>query len=254
MGETNGLSCVAVGSGPPLVVLSFLPEAGEPAGLTWRYLRRVLRPFAERFTVYVPNRAPGLPPATTMGEMAAHYAEGLAPRFAGPVPVLGASTGGSLALQLAADHPRLVSRLALAATACTLGPIGRRAQRAFIERARAGRRPSPALAEVSADGALARTLLKGVLWLSDGRGDHADAATMLSAEDGFDLRGRLGDITAPTLLLHGDRDVIYPTDLARETAEGIPDARLITYAGRTHAGTLSDPRFPTDTRAFLAEG
>lgn len=245
------LPCVTAGSGPPLVVLAFVPEAGTPSGLTARVLLRTLRPFTAHFTVYVPNRRPGLPQGTTMGELATHYAEGMAAAFDGPVPVLGMSTGGSLALQLAADHPGRVGRLALAATACTLGPAGRRAQRAFIERARAGRRPSPALAEITAESKLAQVLLKGVLWVADGRGDHTDAATMLSAEDGFDLRGRLGDITAPTLLIHGDRDPVYPPGLARETAAGIPQARLITYEGRDHGGTLRDRRFPPDTLSFL---
>jgi pimeloyl-ACP methyl ester carboxylesterase len=166
--------------------------------------------------------------------------------------VPGISTGGSIALQLAADHPELVGRLVLCGTACTLGPIGRGAQRAYIERARAGKRPSPALADAVTGSPLARPLVAGLLWLADGRReDTTDAITVLSAEDRFDLCQDLHRIRAATLLLHGERDRVYPPELARRTAEGIPDADIVVYGGAGHSGTFTDKRFARDTLAFL---
>ena len=44
---------------------------------------------------------------------------------------MGVSTGGS-ALQPAADHPELVNRLVLVASACRLGPGGRSGQRRVL--------------------------------------------------------------------------------------------------------------------------
>ncbi|KAB8188981.1 hypothetical protein FH608_041610 [Nonomuraea phyllanthi] len=167
--------------------------------------------------------------------------------------VLGMSTGGSLALQLAADHPQLIARLVPGGTACTLGPIGKRAQRAYIDRARRGQRPSPALAELVTGSAIGRALIKTAR-LADGRKDHTDAATMLNAEDGYDLRGRLHDVKAPTLLIQSEKDVAYPLEPARRTARGIPGARLITYPGRSHAATFTDKRFASDAPAFLLDG
>ncbi|MFI6291757.1 alpha/beta fold hydrolase [Nonomuraea sp. NPDC050790] len=243
----DDLPRLTVGQGPPLVVLLFTPQAATPAGLARWSAMRMLRPFAERFTVHLLNRPPGLAHDTTMADLAALYAGG----FEGPARVLGLSTGGSLAQQLAADRPDLVERLVLAGTASTLGPIGRRAQRAYIERARQGRRPSPALAGLLTPSPLARAFLSGLLWLSDGGADHADAATMLNAEDGFDLSGRLADIKAPTLLIHGEKDVVYPLELARRTAAGIPGARLTVYRGRSHSATFTDRRFAPDALAFL---
>ncbi|MFG2341008.1 thioesterase domain-containing protein [Streptomyces yangpuensis] len=70
----------------------------------------MLRPFGERFTTHLVVRPPGLPPATTMAQPAAAHADAIRATFSRPVNVLGLSTGGSLALQLAADHPELVSR------------------------------------------------------------------------------------------------------------------------------------------------
>ncbi len=213
---------------------------------------RMLRPFTEHFTVYVVNRPPGLPSTTTMADLAAVYAAAIRTTFEGGVKVLAISTGGSIALQLAADHPDLVDRLVLGGTACTLGPVGRRAQRAYIERARQGKRPSPALAEVVTESEMGRRLLKGLLWLLDGRRtDHTDAVTVLHAEDGFDLRGRLHEITARTLLIQGEKDLVYPVELARQTVESIPDAKLVVYAGQSHNGTFNDKRFAADVLGFL---
>lgn len=248
----NGLPYLSAGAGSPLVVLLFTPQAANPTGLARWSTMRMLRPFTEHFTVYVVNRPPGLPPTTTMADLAAVYAAAIKTTFEGPVNVLAISTGGSIALQLAADHPDLVGRLVLGGTACALGPVGKRAQRAYIERARQGRRPSPALADVVTESAVGRRLLRGLLWLSDGgHEDHTDAVTVLNAEDSFDLRGRLHDIKVPTLLIQGDNDLVYPVELARQTVEGIPDARLVVYPGRSHSGTFNDKRFAVDALGFL---
>ncbi|MFI6733329.1 alpha/beta fold hydrolase [Nonomuraea sp. NPDC050451] len=251
----NDLPYLSAGEGPPLVVLLYTPQAANPTGLARWSTMRLVRPFTKDFTVYVVNRPPGLPPTTTMADLAAVYARAIATTFEGRVRMLAISTGGSIALQLAADHPHLVDRLVLAGTACTLGPAGRRAQRGYIERARQGRRPSPALAAIVTESPIGRALLKGLLWLADsGQGDHTDAVTVLNAEDGFDLRGRLHDIKAATLLIHGEKDLVYPLDLARETVEGIPEARLAVYPGRSHNATFTDKRFAPDTLAFLLDG
>jgi pimeloyl-ACP methyl ester carboxylesterase len=251
----NGLPYLSAGEGPPLIVLLFTPQAANPTGLARWSTMRMIRPFTRSFTVYVVNRPPGLPPTTTMADLAAIYAHAIRTTFGDPVNVLAISTGGAIAQQLAADHPDLVDRLVLAGTACALGPIGKRAQRDYIQRAHQGKRPSPALAEVVTESSIGRRLLKGLLWLSDsGRDDHADAVTVLTAEDGFDLSGRLHDIRAATLLIQGDQDLVYPMELARKTVEGIPGARLIVYPGRSHSRTFTDKQFAVDALAFLTDG
>jgi pimeloyl-ACP methyl ester carboxylesterase len=230
------------------------PKAANPTGVARWSTLRMLRPFTKRFTVYVVNRPPGLPSTTTMAEFATMYAQAIRATFEDSVDVLAISTGGSIALQLAADHPGVVARLVLGGTACALGPIGKRAEASYVERARLGQRPSPALAEALTKSAVGRRLVAGLLWLSDGRQDNGDAATVLNAEVEFDLRARLRDIAAPTLLIQGDKDVIYPLDLAMLTVQGIPRGRLVVYKGRGHSGTFTDRRFARDALAFLLEG
>lgn len=54
----------------------------------------------------------------------------------------------------------------------------------------------------------------------------------------FGRAGSLSQITAPTLLLHGGRDVMTPPANARLIAERIPDAELRLFDGSGHAVVL----------------
>jgi len=73
----------------------------------------------------------------------------------------------------------------------------------------------------------------------------------IEAEGAFDVGGRLGKIVAPTLVVGGGRDHFYPPELYRETAEGIPNARLILYEDRAHGDAFVDRRFGRDVVALL---
>ena len=76
----------------------------------------------------------------------------------------------------------------------------------------------------------------------------------IEAEDAFDVGGRLGEVSAPTLVVGGGRDRFYPPALFRETAGKIPNARLFIYENRAHGGTFADRRFGRDVVAFLKAG
>jgi pimeloyl-ACP methyl ester carboxylesterase len=103
---------------------------------------------------------------------------------------------------------------------------------------------------------LGQRIVGGFLWLAGPlfmrRGwDPTDIVATIEAEDAFDLRERLCEISAPTLVVGGGRDRFYPPGLFRETADGIPDARLVLYENRAHGGTFADRRFGRDVVAFL---
>jgi hypothetical protein len=123
----GGLPYLAFGQGPPLVVfVGLTAEHANTTGLARRFELQTLKPLAKHFTVYAVNRKPGLTAGSSIGDLAGHYAEAIAREFPGPVCVWGISTGGSIAQQFAIDHPQLVRRLVLAATACRLSPMGGR--------------------------------------------------------------------------------------------------------------------------------
>jgi pimeloyl-ACP methyl ester carboxylesterase len=70
--------------------------------------------------------------------------------------------------------------------------------------------------------------------------DHADdIAAQLSrpfeAEPGRLVRDRLGEIRAPTLVVHGTADPMFPLAHGRALAAAIPGARLLALAGFGHA-------------------
>ena len=52
-------------------------------------------------------------------------------------------------------------------------------------------------------------------------------------------------------MIAGDQDPVYSETLFRETAEGIPNAKLILYAGKGHAPV--GKQFERDVLDFLTE-
>jgi pimeloyl-ACP methyl ester carboxylesterase len=253
----GGLPYLAVGAGPPLVVFSGLsPEHANPTGLARRFELQTLKPMARHFTVYAVNRKPGLPAGSTIGDLAGHYAQAIAREFEGPVCIQGISTGGSIAQQFAIDHPQLVRRLVLAATACRLSPYGREVQRRFAALVKEGR---PRRAYAALGPALAATAGGGrafaaLMWLfgaSQRPDDPSDMLVTVAAEDVFDASPQLHRIAAPTLLVGGGRDRFYSPELFRETADRIPNAHLSLYEGKGHAGVLTYKPAIREIVAFL---
>jgi pimeloyl-ACP methyl ester carboxylesterase len=57
-----------------------------------------------------------------------------------------------------------------------------------------------------------------------------------------DITDRLGEITCPALVIHGDVDASIPLDRAQALVDGIPNARpLVLIAGAGHAANLTHP-------------
>jgi pimeloyl-ACP methyl ester carboxylesterase len=249
--------CLVAGSGRPLVVLAgLLPEAGVAPGPMRRTHERSIAPWARNCEVFYVNRRPGMMRGMTMADIAAEHAEGMRQSFDGPVDLLGMSTGGSIAQQIAAEHPDVVRRLVLVSTGCRLGPQAKSVQRRVAARVRGGA-SGQACAVFAADlaprGPLA--LLAGVAGRLFGprlltTGGLDDTATMIEAEDEFDL-ARLPTITAPTLLLAGGRDRYYGKDILAETAALIPNRQLDIHERLGHVSVLWNPRSVAQVFGFL---
>jgi pimeloyl-ACP methyl ester carboxylesterase len=192
-----------------------------------------------------------------MGGLAAEYAEVLRLHFPTPVDLVGASTGGSIAQQLAADHPDIVRRLVLISTACRLGPVGREEQARVAESLRAGQMRSAASLVV---GSLSprglRPLARSAGWLSarwvlPENPAVADLAATIEAEDEFDLAACARPIEADTLIVVGGRDRFYSRALFEETATLIPKSVLKLYARRGHITVTTDRRAQATIAGFL---
>ncbi|MFI6299691.1 alpha/beta fold hydrolase [Nonomuraea sp. NPDC050790] len=246
------LPWLELGAGEPLVVLRwFTPEhSAKPAAGE----RQVLGALGGRFRVHAVNRAPGMPRGTSMADIAEQHALAINERFGGAVDVLGMSSGGSLALQLAADHPEVVRRMIVAGAAYTLTDRTRLAQRRYTEAVAAGRRGAHHLAPLAGGNPVTRAFFTALMWLADPAMRPADPCDMLhfaQAEDSFDLRERLPEIEVPTLVVGGERDLAYTPELFRDTADGLPYGRLVVYPGASHLGTFRHKRFAADIAGFL---
>lgn len=219
------------------------PEHANPTGAWRRMDVSGAAPFANHFTVYLVNRKVGLAPGSTMADIAGDYARAIENDIGQPVMLHGTSTGGSVALQLAIDHPQLVQRLVLAPAACRLSPQGRQAQAELARLTKKGeiRRGWALMMDMLAANYL-RYPARGLGWLAGSSfavDDPSDMLITIEAEDAFDAEPDLHRVQAPTLVLGGTADRFYSEDLFRRTAAGIPHGRAVIFPGKGHlyAGT-----------------
>ena len=245
----GGLPYAEIGTGETLVVFPGLSRQSElrdakAYGLLARVTGR---------TVMAVGRPQHLRRGITMPELAGLHAEALRGHFKAPVDLMGISTGGAVALQLTVDHPELVRQLVVVAAASWLGEQGRAKLRKYGEQISAGKSGAAVLASVLAPRWL-EWLVAAKIWLDERSQRGVDPTNMLAtidAECGYDVRTRLGEIRAPTLIIGGGRDRAFSEELFRETASGIPGARLVIYPKRGHVGTMWDWRFGKDVAEFL---
>ena len=183
------------------------------------------------------GRSADLPGPYAVPRLAADVA-GLLDRPGVPrADVLGYSQGGTVAQQLARDHPDRVDRLVLACTfACNrltrrervegllslalLATAGPAAMTGLIARGVGG----PALPGTQ------RAALRRMLAANGRRRAVAAQRAMLA----FDSRPWLGQIAAPTLVVRGSADTAVPARHAALLASGIPRAELRTVEGAGH--------------------
>lgn len=244
-----------------LYIGGLAPQAGVEAAGTERINAPLLEPFAKRRRVLFVNRRRGLARGMSMAELAAEHADAIRTLKVGPVDVAGLSTGGSIAQQMAADHPDVVDRLLLLCSACRLGPEGKALQRRVAARIRRGaRRQALAVMMAALVPPKRGQIVGGALgWLAGprllaGGDDLADMATTIEAEDAFDLATCRSPIRSPTLILAGSEDRFYSQELFAETARLIPDSRLQVFEGRGHLTVAGHPEWPREIERFIAEG
>lgn len=246
-----------------LVIFQGLVFENKPmAKFMARQFTSMYGPLLDGYTVYIVGRKPGMAEGYTMKDIAEDYAAMIREEFGGPVDVMGVSTGGSIVQHFAADHPELVRRLVIHSSAYTLNDAAKRGQMRCAQLARQ-RKWTAAFAALMGfslpEKGLKKTVLKPLYWfISLFAGpvmgipkDPTDLAVTIEAEDRHDFRHRLSEIKAPTLVIAGDKDPFYSAQLFRDTAAGIPGAKLVLYEGMGHPA--SGKQFHQDMRAFLDE-
>ena len=245
------------GNGAPLLLIHGLGYA------RWGW-EPVLPELAEQFDVILfDNRGIGesdAPPGPyTVAEMAADAVQVLDEAGVARAHVVGTSLGGMIAQELALAYPERVDRLVLACTtpggqkahpmpqvtvalmaeAATLEPAV--ALRRFVENALA-----PATVEAHPE--IVEQIMAHRLATAQ---QPAAWAAQASAGATFDAYDRLGALAAPTLVQHGDEDVVVDPRNADLLVELLPDARLERVPGGHLFFWEAPEQFVSSVSAFL---
>lgn len=255
-----------VGAGEPLVLLN---GTGSPMS---EWDPALLGGLAKRNRVIVfdypglaaSGRPPGPMSIDKLADWTAAFIQSLG---ISPINVFGWSMGGFVAQRLAIRHPALIDHLVLAATnpggpKTSLGPqwVQRidsdpgAGDRAFLKT----NFPRTRSAQRAGRGFIRRidTAISAGRY-PDNSVDPRMFRAMVAAEDSW-LRAagnlvQLRQITRPTLIIDGDRDVVTPPTNSRFIARRIVGSRLRYYRGAGHAFLFQQPaKVGRDVSAFLA--
>lgn len=235
-------------AGPPLLMLRGL--GGQAS--TWG--EPLLSGLRDKFTVIRMNhRGVGLSETTgepfTMRTMADDAAALLGTIGVGSAHVFAVSMGGMVAQELVLNHSERVNRLILG---CTL-PGGSHTVTAEPEITML-LLPDPSLS--AADQArrqwpvlTTQGMIDEGVFLEEMIGIGLEMPTppkvigqQVAAVQGFDAYDRLPSITQPTLVIHGDADVLVPPENGRMIHERIPGSRLEIVPGGAHMFFWEQPQ------------
>jgi len=176
--------------------LWFLPGASGNLGF-WRPVSERLRhPGARSFIGY-----PGLggEPADNEVKSFEDLVTRVTRAISRPVDLVAQSMGGILAVLAALQKPELVRHLVLSVTS----------------------------------GGIDLTGFGAADWRADFRANNPNAPRWFT-DDRSELTTRLGEITAPVLLIWGDADPISPVAVGERLAQLLPNSELVVLAGGTH--------------------
>lgn len=250
-----------LGAGHPLLLLTGL---GSTRFGWWKQIE----PFSRKYRVInMDNRDAGDSALATAPYTIADMAEDTAGVInylnLGPTHIMGISMGGMIAQELTIRHPDMVSKLVLVSTTAG-GPESVNAKPEILAM----------LMGAGGEDAEARvrqtyTAIAGEGYMMGHPQDleeivrHSKAKPM-SAESfqrqtmaifGHYRQGvadQLDQITAPTLVIHGDYDPLIPYPNGKYLAEHIQGVRFSTYAGVGHLPMIEDPeRFNREVIEFL---
>jgi proline iminopeptidase len=183
--------------------------------------------------------------------------------------VLGHSAGGFVAMHAALRHPDLIGALVLCNTAATLAPAPDPGSPTLAERA------GPEAVEVAArvfsgdaspetGEAFGRLVapyyaapghqdVPGRLFALSRRSDDVIEHFFSGPAAEYDVRHRLAEITAPTLVIAGGYDWVCPPAASRTIASGIPHSRYLLLEDAGHFSFSEQPeRFQDAVTGFLA--
>jgi 3-oxoadipate enol-lactonase len=244
----------AHGSGDPILLIMGL-------GATLEWWDRLMPVLSPRYrTIVFDNRGVGrsdVPPGPyAIPEMAADAAAVLDAAGAASAHVFGASMGGMIAQELALNHSARVRSLILGCTACggtQAVPASREVAAALGARATMTREEAMwVMAPYIFDSSTPRERVAEDIAMRlratvSNEGYFAQLQAIRSWRGTYD---RLGGITMPTLVMHGETDQLVPPENGRIIARAIPGATLIMLPNASHI--FFTDQFDASSEAILS--
>ena len=239
--ELSGTTMDYIRFGTGNKVLVILPGLGDglqtvkgtALPMAWMY-----RMFAKDYTVYAFSRKNALGSGETIRQMAADQAEAMKLLGIERADVFGVSMGGMIAQYLAIDHPQLVGKLVLAVTSARPNPILRESVEEWVQLAKSGDHAAfmdSNLRRIYSDDYYRKNQwMVPILGVLTKPKSYERFLIQASACLGHDAMDELHQITAPTFVIGGEKDLALGGDASREIAEKIPHSRLHMYPGWGH--------------------
>lgn len=177
--------------------------------------------------------------------------------------LLGVSQGARVAVAFAARHPEQVSHLVLYGGSARgwkhRNPAAREARASLQALIRQGwGRDNPAFRQVFTTLFMPNASPGQIAWFNELQRvstSPENAVRLTEAAGEVDVTDLLGEVRAPTLILHAAEDAMVPFEEARILAAGIPGARFVALHSPNHLLLDDEPafaRFLSEIREFLA--
>ncbi|MFI8952098.1 alpha/beta fold hydrolase [Streptomyces sp. NPDC053750] len=225
---------------------------GPSLGTTWHMWDRQVPELAQHWRVFrfdLPGHG-GAPahPAGSVAELTARLLATLDGLGVQRFGYAGCALGGAVGVELALRHPERLASLALIATSPRFGTADEFRQRGVIVRTNGLDPIARSAPERWFTGGFAAAQPAITEWAvqmvrTTDPGCYISACEALAA---FDVRGDLGRVGVPTLVLVGSDDQITGPAEARTLVAGIPDARLAVVPGASHLVPVEQPAAVTD--------
>ncbi|MFG3251650.1 alpha/beta fold hydrolase [Streptomyces sp. NPDC048187] len=225
---------------------------GPSLGTTWHMWDRQVPELAQQWRVFrfdLPGHG-GAPahPAGSVAELTTRLLATLDGLGVQRFGYAGCAFGGAVGIELALRHPERLASLALIAASPRFGTADEFRQRGVIVRTNGLdpiARSSPERWFTGGYAAAQPAITEWAVQMvrTTDPGCYISACEALAA---FDVRGELGRVGVPTLVLVGSDDQVTGPAEARTLVAGIPDARLAVVPGASHLVPVEQPAAVTD--------
>ncbi|POX37218.1 3-oxoadipate enol-lactonase [Streptomyces sp. Ru73] len=225
---------------------------GASLGTTWHMWDRQIPELTRQWRVIrfdLPGHG-GSPayPAASVAELADRLIATLDGLGVDRFGYAGCAMGGAIGAQLALAHPQRLTSLALVSASPRFGTADAWRQRGVVIRTNGLdpiARTAPERWFTPGFAAAQPAIIEWAVQMvrTTDPGCYIAACEALAA---FDIRGELGRISAPTLVVVGSEDLVTPTADARTLVAGIQDAGLALVPGTSHLAPVEQPAAVTE--------